>query len=132
MERLFRHVWHERTVAKQLSSIRRDRDLDIWESVKDIPSNKRKREQLLHSKSGPQLQFSTLFARVWDVHWRARLDSCRDESEWYSHMKDFVRLACDKLNLPQPHPGYVSACTRAAAPRADRTDMDYQTLPLTK
>merc|ERR1712110_27300 len=48
LERLFRHVWHERTVAMQLAEIRRDRDLDVWEAVKDLPPHKRKREQLLH------------------------------------------------------------------------------------
>ena len=36
LERVFAQVWHERTVASQLAAIRTDRDLDVWEGVKDI------------------------------------------------------------------------------------------------
>ena len=49
------NVWHERTVAAQLAAVRRDRDLDVWEAVKDITAARRRKEQLMHSSSGPQM-----------------------------------------------------------------------------
>ena len=108
--RVFMQVWHERTVASQLAAIRCDRDLDIWEGVKDLPGSKRKREDgILHARSGPQgPQFSTLFATVWDIHWRQRLDQCADLGEWRSMKRGFVCDVCKVLNLPEPFEGYFT------------------------
>ena len=106
LERLFIHIWHERTVAQQMAAVRRDRDLDIWEAVKDALSSKRKLEEFLHGRQGPQLQFSTLFGKVWGVDWWTRLDNCVDFSAWKSQQKPFVMEACRILRLPKPPEWY--------------------------
>ena len=43
LERVFAHIWHERTVATQLAAVHCDQDLDVWEAVKDISVQKRTR-----------------------------------------------------------------------------------------
>jgi hypothetical protein len=107
LERVFAQVWHERTVATQLAAIRTDRDLDVWEGVKDIAGAKRKREDgIVHSKTGPQLQFSTLFAAVWGIHWRQYLTSCDSIAQWRSMKRSFVIQACECFKLPRPYEGY--------------------------
>ena len=129
LERFFAHVWHERTVANQLAKVRRDRDLDIWEAVKDIPAGKRKAEHVLHSRSGPQLQLSTLFVKVWGPHWRMRLDACNEEAEWKQMKKAFVSEACERLRLPKPFAGYQAVSVQATVPRQPDARDEYKVLP---
>jgi hypothetical protein len=106
LERVFAQVWHERTVAIQLAAIRTDRDLDVWEGVKDIAGAKRKREDgIVHSMTGPQLQLSTLFAAVWGIHWRQYLTSCDSIAHWRSMKRSFVIQACECFKLPRPYEG---------------------------
>jgi hypothetical protein len=123
LERVFAQVWHERTVATLLAAIRSDRDLNVWEGVKDLPGAKRKREDgIVHSRTGPQQQFSTLFAAVWDVHWRHRLEQCADLIEWRSMKRAFVVQACDVFKLPKPFEGYLTISERPTKARMVSTE----------
>ena len=108
LERVFSQVWHERTVAQQTAAIRAERDLDFWEAIKDLPTQQRKKEGLLHSSSGPQLHFSGIFAKVWGAHWRSRIHSCANQLTWKASKKDFVVEACSALNLPAPGQWYLA------------------------
>ena len=51
LERVFAQIWYERNVGTWLAAIRSDRDLDVWEGVKDLLVAKRKREDGMYTRS---------------------------------------------------------------------------------
>ena len=74
---------------------------------------KRKREDgFVHSRTGPQVEFSTLFAAVWDIHWRSRLDACESVAEWKSLQRAIIVEACEPLELPKHYWGYEKMIER--------------------
>ena len=108
LERVHNQVWHERTVARELHIIRHERGELLWQTVKDIAVGKRKREDwCVHSRPGPHVHFDSLFCEVWGIHWRTKLDACRNGKGWRQGCKVFVCAAYEVLSLgSDPYQGH--------------------------
>ena len=106
LERMYNQLWHEKTVASELSLIRTDRGEMMWRSVKSIDLRKcKKQDCCIHARTGPHTRFDSLFCKVWGIDWRSRLDRCTSELKWKRGCKDFVAAVCDTLKLGEPYPG---------------------------
>ena len=120
------------TTAGQFAAIRNERDLNFWEAIRDIPTAKRKRESLLHDRSGPQVQFSTIFSQVWGLDRRTRLHSCPDVAVWKSQKKAFIEAVCEKLDLPRPPSSKLPETIEKLTGSLIEEDTDYKSLPTPK
>ena len=107
LERYFTHAWHERDVGSVAGTVRRDRDQAWWGAVCAMPQHERVEAGLLHSRSGPQVHYDTVFVKVWGLHWRQRLDTATDRDAWMMQKRAFVAEACTALSLPAPSEGYL-------------------------
>ena len=70
LERIHTCVWREQSFSKTVGDIRRERDAIWWETVKQVSTAKRKRENesLVHPRSGTQTNVHHLMPQVLGLH----------------------------------------------------------------
>ena len=95
-------IWRERTIAQTAASIRKDRDWQWWELVREMPEVMRKADGVLHRHPGQQRQLDAVFIAVWGTDWQSHFASYTSQSEWRAHRGNWVEPTCTVLGLPSP------------------------------
>ena len=76
LERVYCQLWHEKAVAKTLSAIRIDRDVEKWQLMKSLETSARKRRLdggFVDARTGPPpCTFEHVFCRIWGHQWALR------------------------------------------------------------
>lgn len=105
LERVYKGVWHERTVSSSLMTLRIDRGDLQWGAVRGYSAEKRRRlHGPVHARRWMHLDFDWMFATAMGVYWRSRQLDCTENDTWEAGCERFVVKCCELHELPTPHP----------------------------
>ena len=105
MRAVFRSAWRERhfrdiSGSNLLQVIRNYKSQLWWEFVKAAPYKDRRDEGAVHSRTGPAINYETVFVESMGADWRSHRDAHGSYPDWKRRCEELVNELCALWQVP--------------------------------
>lgn len=106
LKSIYRAAWFEDKItvgdgARPLHEARSCRDALWWESIKDIPTKRRRLENLSQARQGHKVAWEDMLVDFVSIDWRHKRETSESIADWMDGWEQFCNRCCSCWHLPQ-------------------------------